>query len=165
MQASPAPTEAPDTHGRHVRLERSPARRAAYFAGGTISLVSGLVGVIVPGWPTTCFLLLAAWCYARSSERAYRWMHTNRFFGETLRRYREDGTVPARVKRSSLSLLWLTLVVSLALLPANVWIWALLLAVGLGVTWHVGRLPESRTVTCPVHAHERVELRGAAEEA
>ena len=52
---------------------------------GTLSLVLGIVGVFVPLLPTTPFLLLAAACYARGSERLYRWLVGHRYLGQYIR--------------------------------------------------------------------------------
>ncbi len=113
------------------------------MAGGTVCVGLGLVGTIVPILPTTPFLLLAAACYLRSSKRLYRWITTNRLFGEQLRRYREGEGLTKKVKGRALVVLWLGLVSSsLFAVPAKLWwIHLLLLVVGIGVTIHIVSLP------------------------
>jgi len=113
------------------------------MAGGTVCAGLGLVGTIVPILPTTPFLLLAATCYLHSSKRLYRWITTNRLFGEQLRRYRHGEGLTKKVKGRALVLLWLGLgSSSLFALPAKLW-WVhfLLLVVGIGVTIHIVSLP------------------------
>ena len=56
---------------------------------GSLSVLLGILGIFLPLLPTTPFLLLAALCYSRSSERFYQWLVTNRWFGEYIRNYRE----------------------------------------------------------------------------
>jgi len=86
---------------------------------GTLFVVLGVVGALVPVLPATPFLLLAAACYARSSRRLYGWLFTNRVFGEYLRRYRDGEGLPLASKIATLVLLWITLGVSALLaLPA-----------------------------------------------
>ena len=65
------------------------------------SLFVGLrtVGVIVPGLPTTPFLILAAACYIRSSQRLYDWLISNKRFGPYLKDYREGKGIPRKAKR------------------------------------------------------------------
>ena len=78
-------------------------RRGVYFSVGALSVVFGVIGIFVPLWPTTCFLLLAGWCFARSSRRAERWLHENRLFGRYLSGYRDRGVISARVCACSIS--------------------------------------------------------------
>lgn len=123
-----------------------PVRRGVYFTIGAGSVVFGVIGIFVPLWPTTCFLLLAGWCFARSSTRAERWLHENRLFGKYLRDYREHGVISARVRFSSLAVLWLFIGVSAVLIP-KLWVIALLLLVAGTITAHLYSLPTEGAVT------------------
>jgi len=105
------------------------------------------VGIFVPLWPTTCFLLLAGWCFARSSPRAERWLHENRLFGKYLRDYREKGIISARVRFGSLSVLWLFIGISAILLLEHLWAVALLLLVAVAVSAHLFALPTEARVS------------------
>jgi hypothetical protein len=118
-----------------------PVRRAVYFGVGTASVAMGVIGIAVPVWPTTCFLLLAGWCYARSSRRAERWLHENRLFGRYLRDYRERGIISPHVRRTSVVTLWLFIGISAVVLSGSVWLVALLLLVAGAVTLHLYSLP------------------------
>lgn len=115
-------------------------RRVGLLALGCLSTALGVAGIFLPLLPTTCFLLSAAWCFARSSPRFHAWLHENRWFGSYLTRYREDRAVPAGLKRGSLTFLWASLGLSAALLTPPAWVLLLLLGVGLSVTLHVARL-------------------------
>ena len=61
--------------------------RVLLLLGGTLCVILAVVGMFVPVLPTTPLLLLAAVCYARSSERFYRWLLTNRWCGPYIRNY------------------------------------------------------------------------------
>ncbi len=76
---------------------------------GTAFLVIGGVGIIIPLIPTTPFLLLAAVCYARSSERWYNWLLHNRWFGSYVRNWREGKGIPMRTKILSVMFLIMTI--------------------------------------------------------
>ena len=76
---------------------------------GTVSLIVGGVGIILPLLPTTPFLLLAAACYARSSESRYRWLLCNRWFGSYIRNWHEGRGIPMKAKALSILFLILTL--------------------------------------------------------
>ncbi len=63
-----------------------------------LCLVLGVVGVFVPGLPTTVFILMAAWAAARSSPRLYRWLWFHPLFGPMLRNWANGGRVSRRSK-------------------------------------------------------------------
>ncbi len=75
--------------------------RALLIFVGTVCLVTGLIGIVVPLLPTTPFLLLAAACYARSSERFYEKLVTNRYFGPPILQWRRTHTVSGKNKRNA----------------------------------------------------------------
>ena len=68
--------------------------RVLLIAGGNLCVALAVLGLFLPVLPTTPFLLLAAVCYARSSERFYHWLVTNRWFGAYIRNYREGRGIP-----------------------------------------------------------------------
>jgi hypothetical protein len=124
----------------------SRVKRVLLVVAGTLLVGLGLLGVVLPILPTTPFLLLAAACYVRSSRRLYHRLLTNRFFGEYIRRYRAGEGIPLATKIWAICLLWLSLGSSAFLaVPARLW-WVrlILLAVGLGVTAHIWRIPVRR---------------------
>ncbi len=118
-----------------------PVRRAVYFTVGAVSVGLGVVGIVVPLWPTTCFLLLAGGCFARSSPRAERWLHENRLFGRYLRDYRELGVISSRMRHLSLVVLWACIGLSAFVFVSRAWVVALLLVVATAVTIHLVSLP------------------------
>lgn len=130
-----------DAAERAVERLPGPFRRGAYFAVGVTSVTLGVIGIFVPLWPTTCFLLLAGWCFAKSSPRAERWLHENRLFGKYLRDYRERGIISARVRLTSVVVLWAFIGLSGFLLLERLWVVALLLLVAVAVTVHLYALP------------------------
>ena len=104
---------------------------------GTISVGIGVVGIFVPLLPTTPFLLLAAACYLRSSERFYRWLLANRFFGTYVRDYIEGKGMPLRTKTYIIALLWSTIGLSIFLTSPNTILKIVLLVVAIGVAVHI----------------------------
>jgi len=100
-----------------------------------------MLGVFVPLLPTTPFLLLAAFLYARSSERFHTWLLTNRWFGEYIRRYCERRSMTRRHKAFTLGLLWTVIGLSAAFVVSEWWARLLLAAVAVGVTTHLFWIP------------------------
>lgn len=72
--------------------------RWAYLTLGWFFVALGLVGVALPVLPTTPFLILALWAFARSSRRFHDWLYHHRRFGPPLRDYREYRVIPPRAK-------------------------------------------------------------------
>ena len=66
---------------------------------GLISLGLGIVGIVLPLLPTVPFVLLAAFCFARSSERLHHWLLSHAHFGPTVTDWQERGAVSPRAKR------------------------------------------------------------------
>jgi uncharacterized protein len=111
--------------------------KIALTAAGSISVGLGALGMFLPLLPTTPFLLLAAFCYARSSRRFYRWLMTNRFFGEYIRNYREGRGIPLKEKMLVMAVLWLTIGFSAGFVVSPLWGKLLLLCIAVGVSAHL----------------------------
>jgi uncharacterized membrane protein YbaN (DUF454 family) len=90
------------------------ASRAAIMALGFLLLVGGIAGYVVPGLPGTPLLLVAAWLFSMSNERVYRWMTTNRWFGQTVADYRAGLGISRRAK--SVAIASMALVVPLSVI-------------------------------------------------
>jgi len=123
----------------------SSARRLIYLVVGWMSVVAGVIGIVVPVWPTTCFLLLAGWCFARSSKRAEEWLYRNHLFGRHLAAYRDRKVISTRVRLGSLVVLWSAIGVSAVLVAQTVWLVVLLILIAGVVTLHVCSLPSEGT--------------------
>ncbi len=111
-------------------------RAWALRAVGLLCLGLAAIGVILPLMPATCFLLVSAACFARSSPRLYHWMHHNRVFGQLLRDYRDHRVIPIRIKAASTVVLWVTMGVTLVLVP-NWIVRTIVIAIGVTITAHV----------------------------
>jgi uncharacterized membrane protein YbaN (DUF454 family) len=111
--------------------------RYLLIVAGTIFLGFGIVGIFLPILPTTPFLLLAAGCYARSSQRFYHWLMSNRWFGNYIKNYYEGRGVPLKLKIFTITLLWLTILTSVYIVINNFWIEIILIIIAIGVTVHI----------------------------
>jgi uncharacterized protein len=122
----------------------SSVKRYFWVASGTLCVVLGVLGIFLPLLPTTPFLLLAAYCYARSSLRMHRWLLTNRWFGAYIRNYREGRGIPLREKIIALTTLWLTIGYTTIYIVPLWWVRLLLLGIASGVTLHLLRVKTLR---------------------
>lgn len=115
--------------------QRSPLARLLYVLLAYISLGVGMVGLVVPGLPTTEFILLAAWAAAHGSPRLSAWLENHRLFGPMLANWRNGKSISRSAKiAASLSML-LGLLLMLLTLPHGYWLYALVLGMALGNLW------------------------------
>ncbi len=105
---------------------------------GTIALGLGLIGVVLPGLPTTPFVLLAAACYARASPRLHQRMRENTWIGPMLRDWEANRSLTRRVKTIALVSMAIMVSVSVWSLRTQPALQALLLAGGASGLWVVG---------------------------
>lgn len=66
---------------------------------GGFALLLGVVGIALPLLPTVPFLLLAAWCFAKSSERLHLWLINHPRLGPPIRDWQQRGAISLRAKR------------------------------------------------------------------
>ena len=90
--------EAANAGGDGSLLRHDPVRRIGYLVLAWVALVLGVIGIVVPGLPTTPFVLLSAWAAARGSTRLHRWLRAHRVFGPMIRDWQASGAVSRRAK-------------------------------------------------------------------
>jgi uncharacterized protein len=118
--------------------------RYILIAAGSISLALGMIGIFVPVLPTTPFLLLAAACYLRSSQKFYDWLLNNRYFGSYIRNYLEGRGMPLAVKIYTIAFLWIAIGISAFFLYREMVLVIILALVAVGVTLHIALLKTIR---------------------
>lgn len=101
--------------------------RWALLGLGWLFVAAGLIGVVVPGMPTTVFLLAALWCFSRSSERFQMWLWNHRRLGPPIRAWHEHRVIPVRAKVLAAAMMAASFVY-VALYVAEDWLLPALLA-------------------------------------
>lgn len=111
--------------------------RAFWAVSGSFFLLCGLIGVVLPLLPTVPFLLLATFCFARSSERMHTWLVTHRVFGPMIADWQRSGAIRPAAKRAATASVVLVFCISLALRvsPTALGIQALVLCCVLTFIW------------------------------
>lgn len=105
---------------------------------GVLSLGLGILGIFLPLLPTTPFVLLAAFCFSRSSTRCEAWLLDHPRFGPMIRDWRQHRAIPWRAKQLAWTMMALGSCIAAWRLPLA-WCWvpaACCLAVGLWM-WHL----------------------------
>ncbi|HCF57860.1 MAG TPA: DUF454 domain-containing protein [Myxococcales bacterium] len=90
------------------------ARRVALLALGWLYVALGMAGAFLPVLPTTPFLLVSLWCFARTSQRFHGWLYGHPRFGPPLQHWHAERVIPVRVKVTALSAMALSLSIVVA---------------------------------------------------
>ncbi|NLL52208.1 MAG: DUF454 domain-containing protein [Peptococcaceae bacterium] len=114
-------------------------KKYALIAAGSLALILGIVGLFFPVLPTTPFLLLASFCYLRSSKRLYNWLINHRLFGSYIYNYTKHRAIKKSVRRNAIIFLWATLIISM-ILVGNIYLIVLLFVIGCGVSIYLSTL-------------------------
>lgn len=120
-----------------VKITRNRLLRWILIITGTFLVGIGILGIFLPLLPTTIFFILAAVCYARSSEKFYVWLMHNRYFGKYIRNYKMGNGMTLASKIVSITLLWTAILISAFYGVENFYIRILLILIAVGVTIHL----------------------------
>ncbi|MDO5050122.1 MAG: YbaN family protein [Moraxella equi] len=124
-------------HGMHQNV----LLRWAFFIMGFIFVGLGILGAILPGMPTTVFILLAGYCWAKSSRRFHGWLIRHKIFGKMLIDWEERRAMPRFAKYLAWSMmtassaflfwrlpadkLWVAVLTSILCLATAIWMYRL----------------------------------------
>lgn len=124
-----------------VIFQRSRLVRGLLWLAGSVSLLLGLIGVVLPGLPTTPFILLAAACYAKASPRLHAALLQHRLTGPLLRDWEKHRSLTRRTKT-------IAVVSMLVMVSFSIWSFrhrwiaqAVLVVLGAVGAWVVLRIP------------------------
>jgi uncharacterized protein len=120
-----------------IKISDSRFKRILFRILGFTFIGLGTIGIFLPVLPTTIFFLLASVCFAKSSERFYNWLLTNRIFGKYIKDYLEGRTIPLRTKIFSIAFLWIGISSSAIFFVENYYIKILLFIIAILVTIHI----------------------------
>jgi len=110
--------------------------RGLLIIAGTFFVGLGIIGIFLPVLPTTPFLLLAAVCYVKSSERFSNWLLNNKWLGNYIKNYREGKGIPLKTKVLSISFLWITIGYSVVVVRIFL-VRVILILIAISVTIHI----------------------------
>jgi uncharacterized membrane protein YbaN (DUF454 family) len=102
--------------------------KVLWLLAGLASVAIGAIGLVLPILPTTPFLLVAAFAFARSSTRLNRWLREHRSFGPLIENWHRDGSIDRKVKRTAIIVILITPVITW-LFGVPLWLIACQLAV------------------------------------
>jgi len=103
---------------------------------GSVSVILGVIGFFLPLIPTTPFILFAAYCYLRSSKKLYNKLINNKYLGIYIKNYMENKGIPLKFKIYSISLLWISIIISSIIINKNL-VSFILIFIAIFVTLHI----------------------------
>lgn len=118
--------------------------KAVYLLLGFLFFALGAVGAVVPGLPTTVFMLLALWAFARSSERFHTWLYHHRLFGPPLQDWHNYRVIPLRAKVLAITMMTGSLVYLVFFTRILVWLKLVIALVMLYGAWYILSKPSAR---------------------
>lgn len=116
-------------------------KRSLLLVTGLVSLLLGIAGVFLPLLPTVPFVLLSAFCFARSSERLHRWLLAHPWFSDALNNWEQKKAIRKGLKRKAMLLSSLSFLVSIAVVPL-VWVKIMLGCMLLALLLYLRSIPE-----------------------
>jgi uncharacterized membrane protein YbaN (DUF454 family) len=108
--------------------------RILWIILGTISLGLGMLGIVLPVLPTTPFLLLTAYCYAKGSKRMHLWLLNHKWFGKYIRNYMEGKGIPLKTKIIAIASMWVMISITSIFIIEFLWHRVLLFAIAISVS-------------------------------
>jgi len=124
-----------------ARRSRSRLVRILFNAAGTLALGLGILGIFLPLLPTTPFVLLAAACYARGSERFHQRLLANRTFGPMVVEWERHRSLPYRTKLTAIALMSVTMAISIVFFVQPDWLKIALALFGVALAIWMYRIP------------------------
>lgn len=126
---------------RSANLHNNRALQVAFTIAGLCCTALGVLGIFIPLLPTVPFLLLAAACFARGSERFHNRLMEHPQLGPLVRSYLDGQGIPMRAKFVSIGLIWVTVPASAMLFVPLFWAKLILILIALCVSIYLLRLP------------------------
>lgn len=96
-----------------INISSNPALRQMWFVLGLIATGLGIAGYILPVMPGTTFILIAAYCFARSNEAWYKKLLNNKYFGQTIKDFKAGKGMSLKAKITALTCILLSIGVSM----------------------------------------------------
>lgn len=127
--------------------------RPLFLVGGILSLILGGIGIILPLLPTVPFVILAAFCFARSSPKLEAWLLEHKQFGPHIIHWRDQRAITKKGKRAALIAFAASITVALIFLKLP-WNLFPIAAALIGGTW-IWTRAEPTAPSLPDEAEEK----------
>lgn len=119
----------------------STIKKILLIIAGWLSVILAIIGIVLPLLPTTPFLLLAAFCFSKSSERFHDWLLNHRWFGDYIRNFQSGRGMTFKAKVSTIFLIWLSIGASVTFFVPIWWVKVMLLLIAALVSIYLASRP------------------------
>ena len=115
--------------------------RVLFFVSGWLSLILGCMGIFLPLLPTTPFILLAAFCFSRSSERLHQWLITHPQMGPLIQDWQNHGCIQKSAKMKATLFIVATFGVTLTVVKVALLVKGLIAGMGFCLLFFIWTRP------------------------
>ncbi|ARN75112.1 YbaN family protein [Oceanicoccus sagamiensis] len=133
------------------------ASQPLLVVAGCVCVLLAFIGAFLPLMPTTVFVLIAGWCFSRSSEKFDRWLTRQAVLGPIILRWRHHKGIALKDRNRALLLMWASMLLSMLIIQ-TAGVIGLLLLLGAGVSVYLWRLPivapDSGSVTASLSKYQ-----------
>ena len=120
-----------------------PLNKYLFLIIGLICMALGFLGVFLPILPTTPFMILAAFCFSKSSERLHNWLLERPHIGKLILDWQNDGVIRKKAKVASTLVIVPLFSYTLIFVQVSVFVKVLLVLIGLGVLYFIWSRPST----------------------
>ncbi|MDO5666103.1 MAG: YbaN family protein [Bacteroidia bacterium] len=117
--------------GTKAELGQNRVKRVLFGIGGGLAFVLAVLGVFVPGIPCTPFALLSAALFAKSSDKLYNWLLSNKILGPRIKNYQRRKGISKSGKIKVIVLMWIMVLISSFVIIKALTIQIIILSAGL----------------------------------
>ncbi len=116
---------------------------------GWVFVGLGVIGIFLPLMPTTIFMIIAAWCFARSSDKFYKWLIYHPRFGKTIRDFHERKGMTLKSKISAIVMMVLAISISAIFFTQKIFVRIILFSIAIGVAVYIASLKTIKSDISP----------------
>lgn len=112
-------------------------KRPIFISLGFLSLGLGIIGIVLPGLPTTPLVLLSAYFFSKSSPKFHQWLLDNKLFGKYIKDYQANPSISLKTKIISQLMMWAMILYSVFFLINFFFAKVMVILLGLVGFWYV----------------------------
>jgi len=120
-----------------MKESNSSIKNKLFILLGTISLITGIIGIVLPLLPTTPLLLLSAYFYSKGSQKLYNKLLNNKFFGKYIKDYRENKGITTQTKITSILSVWVGIGITFFYFTENNIVKTILVTIAISISFYL----------------------------